>query len=195
MPTITRLRARGAGRLAVELDGRPWRTVPAEAALAAGLDVGHELDRERARRLRRELVRLRALELASSALARREQSARRLAERLARRGTPPRVADETMATLERAGLVDDARVARERAAALAGRGYGDAAIAADLEREGIAADLRAEALETLAPELERLRPILERRGCGPETARYVSRRGFGQDAVAAAAGVDFANDA
>ena len=31
------------------LDGESWRTLPAEVVLRAGLDVGVELDRERAR--------------------------------------------------------------------------------------------------------------------------------------------------
>jgi SOS response regulatory protein OraA/RecX len=195
MPTVTRLQARGAGRVAVDLDGRPWRVVPAEAVLAAGLHVGEELDRERARRLRRELVRLRALAVAGASLSRRERSASALGDRLDKAGTPPAVRRRTLDVLERAGLVDDVRVAGARAAALAARGYGDEAIGADLERQGIAAELRTEALERLPPEHERLRPILERRGTGPATARYVARRGFGEDAVAAAAGADFANDA
>ena len=195
MPTITRLRAHGAGRVAVDLDGRAWRVVPAEAVLAAGLHVGDELDRERARRLRRELVRLRAHSVATSALSRRERSVSALGDRLERAGTPPAVRRQTIAVLERAGLVDDARVARDRAAALAERGYGDAAIAADLERQGICPGLRAETIDQLRPEHERLRPILERRGIGPATARYLARRGFGDEAVAAAAGVDFANGA
>jgi SOS response regulatory protein OraA/RecX len=195
VPTITRLRARGPRQLAVELDGQPWRVVPAEAVLAAGLDVGDELDRERARRLRRELVRLGALSVAASALTRRERSARALAERLERVGTPPAARRRTIEVLQEAGLLDDARVARARAVALAERGYGDAAIDADLERQGIAAELRAEALERLAPERERLGLILERRGFGAATARYVAARGFGEESIAAAAGVDFANDA
>ena len=39
-PVVTALRARGRGRVAVELDGAPWRTVPLEAVYAAGLAVG-----------------------------------------------------------------------------------------------------------------------------------------------------------
>jgi SOS response regulatory protein OraA/RecX len=193
VPTITRLRAKGTGRIAVDLDGRPWRTVPAEAVLAAGLDTGMELDRERARRLRRELVRLAALRVAASSLSRRERSSQAVDDRLARARTPPAIRRRTMHVLEETGLVDDARTARNRAAALAERGYGDAAIAADLERQGIGREARIEALQRLAPEPERLRPILERRGTGPATARYVARRGFGEEAVAAAAGADFAN--
>lgn len=194
MATVTGLRARGPGRVAVELDGRHWRVVPAEAALAVGLDVGRELDRQRARRLRRELVRLRALGVASAALRSRDLSARRLAERLERAGTAPRTQQRAIETLERAGVVDDARFAHARATALGERGYGNAAIDADLERHGIAPEIRAAAVAGLATELERLEAILRRRGTGARTARYVAQRGFGEDAIAAAGGVGFANE-
>ena len=43
MRTVTALRARG-GRVAVELDGRPWRVVPGTAVLEAGLAVGCPLE-------------------------------------------------------------------------------------------------------------------------------------------------------
>ena len=170
MPTVTALRARMAGRVAVELDGRPWRVVPLEAALTAGLDVGQELDRQRARLLRRELLRLRTIDVASSALRRQDLSATKLAERLGRVSGAP------------------------RATTLAERGYGNTAIDADLESKGIAAAIRADAIRALPPELERLGPIVERRGTGPRTARFAARRGFGEEAIDAAAGVGFAND-
>jgi SOS response regulatory protein OraA/RecX len=191
---VTALRARSADRVAVELDGRPWRVVPLEAALTAGLDVGQELDRQRARQLRRELIRLRTLDAALTALRRHDLSATRLAERLARAGAPPRQREQVIAMLGRVGVVDDVRVARMRSAALADRGYGNAAIDAELQREGISAALRAEAIGALPLELERLAGLVERRGSGPRTARYAARRGFGEEAIAAACGVDFAND-
>jgi SOS response regulatory protein OraA/RecX len=194
MPEVTALRARGRGRVEVELDGAPWRTVPEEAVLRAGLDVGRELDRERARTLRRELVRLRALSVATSALRRRDLSEEELTARLARAGTTQRARGQTIGALERAGLVDDARAARLRATALAERGYGDAAIEADLERRSFAAAARAEALASLPPEDERLETILAARGTGPRTSRYVAARGFGEEAITRAAGADFANE-
>jgi SOS response regulatory protein OraA/RecX len=193
MPTVTALRARHGGRVAVELDGRPWRVVPLEAAVKAGLDIGQELDRQQARRLRQELVRIRTLGVASSALRRGDLSTARLAERLERVGGP-RERRQVVEMLERVGVVDDARLARTRATSLAERGYGDAAIDADLARKGIAAAVRAEAIRGLPPEPERIRRIVERRGSGPRTARFAAQRGFGEEAVEAAGGVDFAND-
>jgi SOS response regulatory protein OraA/RecX len=195
MPQVTALRARGRARVEIELDGGTWRTVPAEAVFRARLAVGCELDRERARALRRELVRVRAMAVATSALRRRDLSEQALAERLQRAGTARRAGRDAIEVLERVGLLDDGRAARARANALAERGYGDAAIDADLERRGFGAATRAEALEELPPESERLERILAARGHGMRTGRYVAQRGFGEDAIARAAGADFANGA
>jgi SOS response regulatory protein OraA/RecX len=194
LPTVTALRARTAGRVAVELDGRPWRLVPLEAALNAGLDVGQELDRRRARRLRQELVRLRMLGAAGAALRRRDLSVAKLTEQLEGAGGSPRECRQVVETLERVGVVDDVRLARSRATMLSDRGYGNAAIDADLARRGIEAAVRADAIAALPGELDRLARLLEHRGTGPRTARFAAGRGFGEEAVAAAAGVDFAND-
>ncbi len=86
---------------------------------------------------------------ATRALAARDRSRRALEQRLERAGVPAATRDEALGALERVGLVDDARVARTRAAALAGRGYGDAAIRFDLEREGLPAEAVADAVAAL----------------------------------------------
>jgi SOS response regulatory protein OraA/RecX len=184
--TVTRLRSAGRETIAVELAGRPWRTVPTEAAVRAGLASGIELDRGRARKLARELRRLRALRAAGAALTRRDRSVQELRARLDARGIQPREREETLATLASAGLVDDARFALGRAQALAGRGAGDALIRADLEARGVASEHVAAALEALEPEIDRAATIVARRGPGPKAARYLAARGFGEDAVAAA---------
>jgi SOS response regulatory protein OraA/RecX len=186
---ITTLRAERNGRIAVELDGEPWRSVPAEAILRAGLDVGRELDRVRARVLRRELRRLEALAVAGRALRRRDLSEARLSRRLERAGVAPAPRAATLRALGRAGLVDDRRLACDRAAALAARGYGDAWIRWDLEQQGIAAELVAEAIAGLEPEAARAERVMSQNGGGIRGARKLARRGFGEDAVAAAAPV------
>ena len=60
MPSVTALRAR-RGRVEVEVDGSPWRTLPLEVVGRSGLLVGLELDRPRLRLVRRELRRAEAL--------------------------------------------------------------------------------------------------------------------------------------
>lgn len=143
---------------------------------------------------KRELEGSEALRLATRALVHRDRSMTELRDRLDRRGVAPRERDEALDTLERTGVVDDERFASTRAAALAERGYGNAAIADDLERRGIGAELRERALGGLVSESERARTVVERRGCGPRTARYLAARGFDPEVVQAASGAAFAPD-
>lgn len=174
---VTALREQPRGRVDVELDERPWRVLPAAAVVRAGLTVGRSLDRETARTLARELRATRALADATRALRHRDLSRRRLDERLAERGAGAAARAAALETLERAGLVDDARVATSRARALAERGYGDAAIRFALERERVEPELVEQVLAGLEPEPERARRLL-----GPEpdagALRRLSARGF-----------------
>ena len=192
MPTVTRLAVERRGRVAVELDGAPWRTLPVDVVARAGLTEGRALDRSALRLLRRELRRAEALGVAGRALRRQDLSERGIAERLARASVAPAAVEESLAVLSRAGLVDDARFARTRAGNLAERGYGDAAIRHDLGRRGIAPEVIQQALEILQAEAERARRLVERRGPGAKTARYLASKGFGEEALEAAAGADFA---
>lgn len=194
MPTVTRLAAGGRGRVVVELDGAPWRTLPVEVVARAGLSEGRLLDRPALRLLRQELRRSEALAVAGRALRRQDLSERGIAERLGRASVAPATIAASLAVLSRAGLVDDARFARTRAGSLAERGYGDAAIRYDLERQGVAPELAQEALESLEGEGERARRLVERRGRSARTARYLASKGFGEGAVEAVLGGDFAPD-
>src|SRR5207244_920648 len=145
--TVTALRELRGGRVEVHLDGTPWRVLPVDAVARTGLGVGRHLDRPLARTLARELRRSAALTKAGRALRTRDLSRRELEERLERRGVAAGARAEALAALERGGLVDDGRFTRSRADALAGRGYGDAAIRADLERRGVGAGGVRSALE------------------------------------------------
>ncbi len=194
MPKVTRLAVERRGRVAVELDGAPWRTLPVDVVARAGLAEGRILDRPALRLLRRELRRAEALAVAGRALRRQDLSARGITERLGRASVAPAAVEESLAVLSRAGLVDDARFARTRAGSLAERGYGDAAIGYDLRRQGVDPELVQQALESLEREGERARRLVERRGPGANTARYLASKGFGEEAVEAAVGGDFAFD-
>ena len=189
MARVTALRERGE-RVQIELDGSAWRTVPLDAAARAGLRVGLELDRQRLRELRHALRRTQAGTRARRALRARDLAASELDARLERSGFTAAERAETVDRLERTGLVDDARLARSRATVLAERGHGDASIRWDLERRGLDAARVDAALETLDPEHERAARIVAARGTGPATARLLARRGFDEDAVAAALGTD-----
>ena len=195
MPTVTALRDNRRGRIAVELDGAPWRVLPVDVVVRAGLAEGRSLDRTVLRVLRRELRRSEALHVAGRALRHRDLSRLGLAERLERASVAPAAAAESLAALERAGLVDDRRVARIRAGSLAERGYGNEAIRHRLLAEGLGEALVEEALGGLEPETERARLLIERRGPGPRTARYLAGRGFGEEAVEAALEAGFGQEA
>lgn len=190
MKTVTALRADRPGRVAVELDGARWRTLPLEAVVKARLSQGVVLDRERARALARERRRLLALETAVGALRRRDRSAAELGTRLAARGIPPAERERALETLGRAGLVDDERVARTRTTALAQRGSGDALIRHDLEERGLPAQAIEAALAALEPERDRAAAVVARRGASVRTARLLAARGFGEDAVEVAVAWD-----
>jgi len=194
VPTITALRSERRGRVAVELDGSAWRTLPADAVVRAGLSVGRTLERADLRLLRREVRRAETLATASRALRTRDHSRQQLVERLARADVAPATREESLEVLTRAGFVDDARVAASRARALAERSYGDEAIRLDLERKGIARELIEEALSELAGEVERANLVVARRGASPQTARYLAGRGFAVDTVESAVAAESAEE-
>jgi SOS response regulatory protein OraA/RecX len=194
MPTVTALHDAPRGCVAVELDGAPWRVLPVDVVVRAALSEGRLLDRPALRELRRELRRAEALHVAGRALRHRDLSRRRLAERFERAGVAPAAVAESLEALERSGLVDDRRVASLQAQSLAGRGYGDEAIRHRLVAQGLDEELVAEALAGLEPEAARARPLIERRGTGARTARYLAGRGFGEEVVEAAFGAAFGQE-
>jgi SOS response regulatory protein OraA/RecX len=181
--TVTGLRERKGGRVAVELDGKPWRVLPADAVVRSALRVGRELDRAKARELARELRRVKALTSATRSLAASARSRRDLDRKLDRAGHTRAAREEAVAALAGAGLLDDSRLAEARAEQLARRGYGDAGIRADLQRRLIAADAVAEALAALEPELDRARRLLAGQSVTPTVIRRLSGRGFSRDTL------------
>jgi SOS response regulatory protein OraA/RecX len=187
-PALTRLRRAGPGRVALEVDGRPWRTVPDVVVARAGLTAGLELDRPTLRRVRTELARARAGAVAGRALARRDLTVHELEERLERAGVPVALAGETTAAAVFVGVVDDERFARRRAEQLAERGYGDAAIAARLEAAGVAEELVRAAVEALESEPERARRLADGGADPRKTVQLLARRGFDPDTIEEVAG-------
>ena len=125
------------------------------------------------------------LQVAVRALGHRDLSAAGVDARLARAGVDADEREETLETLRRVGYVDDGRFARRRAETLADRGWGDAGIGEDLERQGVPVELREEALGGLAPERERAAAVVGDRGASPRTARYLAGRGFAAETIEA----------
>jgi SOS response regulatory protein OraA/RecX len=127
-----------------------------------------------------------ALDAAARALERRDRSEAGVLEVLRRRGVAEDEAVEAVETLKRLGAVDDERFAEAGAASLAERGFGDAAIAFRLEREGVSRELAERAVSALEPETERTRQLIARRGASTKTVRWLASRGFAPDSVEAA---------
>jgi SOS response regulatory protein OraA/RecX len=110
-----------------------------------------------------------------------------LRERLQSRGIRPDAEEAAVATLAEAGFVDDARLARGRALALAERGWGDAAIEARLEDEGLAQPEVEAAIAELDPEVRRAARAI--RGLAPRKAwSLLQRRGFDPETIDSALG-------
>jgi SOS response regulatory protein OraA/RecX len=149
----------------------------------AGIAVGSRLDRPTARELARAVRRARALAAATRSLAAGDRSQRALERRLAHAGHSAEARDEALAALGRAGLVDDMRLAANRAELLAGRGYGDAAIRADLERRLVADEAVTEAVAGLEAERDRVRGLLTGQTVTPALLRRLAARGFSHDTL------------
>ncbi len=132
------------------------------------------------------------LELAARALKHRDRSRHELDRRLEEAGIAAEEREQTLATLERIGYLDDRRFASMRARTLAERGYGDEAIRVDLDREGVTAETADAALRGLEPERDRARTLVRRLGGRRNAAVQLLRRGFDPDSVEAALGADVA---
>lgn len=182
MATVTALRASGR-RVAVELDDAPWRTLPVAAVVEAGITVGVELHRERARALVRALRRSRATDAAIRSLARRERSRAELDSALSRAGAREADRHDVLERASSAGLVDDARFAANRARMLVGRGAGNRLILDDLRRHGIDADTARAAISGVEPEANRAERIIDIRGHSLKTLRYLASRGFAEESL------------
>lgn len=140
------------------------------------------VDRPLARSLARELRRERALGAAVRSLRARPMSERRLRARLQSRGVPPDAEEAAVGTLAQAGFVDDGRLARGRAAALAERGWGDAAIEARLAGEGLREPDVNAAVAELDRETERARAVAA--ALPPQKAwALLQRRGFDVETI------------
>jgi len=185
---LTALRRARPGTVLLEVDGEPWRTVPDDVVVRCRLAAGVELERPLLRLLRRELRHAEALELAGRTLRRRDLSRRRLSERLEQAGVAPAAERSALAALTEARIVDDARLARSRAAALAERGWGNEAIAARLDAEGVSQADVDEAIRRLEPEPARA----ARTAAGVRDRRkawaMLARRGFEDETIEAVVG-------
>ena len=132
------------------------------------------------------------IEIATRSLRHHDRSRSELDERLAKAGVGAAERAEALDRLEQVGYVDDGRYAATRAASLASRGQGDAAIRFDLRGRGLDSQAVEAALATIAPEADRAAALVERLGRSASTAARLRRKGFSAEAVEGAFGDGFA---
>ena len=125
----------------------------------------------------------RALDSAVRALARRDHSTASLGAKLERAGVSEAARNDALAELAEAGYLDDARFAGERARILAGRGYGNDLIRADLETNGVPTEAVEAAVALLEPERERALRQAGALGGGLRAATKLQRRGFSEETL------------
>jgi regulatory protein len=160
----------------------------AELALAAG----DELDADGVERLRQASADQRTEQRLLRLIATRPRSRAELERRLAQWQVPEPRAQLVLAKLERAGLLDDTRLADALSDSLRRRGHGSLRVAHDLERLGVDHDVAAPALADHAASDAggALRLLARRFGPPPydhattrRAAGLLARRGFDQEAV------------
>ena len=195
MPTLTKLARSGPGRVALEVDGNPWRTVPDAVVVRAGLSAGLTLDRPTLRRVRTELRRAQARAVTGRALARRDLTEHELETRLERAGLAPAEIEETKAAAVSAGVVDDERFARARPPSSPGAATGTRTSSRSSARPASPTSWRGRSSRNFPPEVARAEAVAATRPGDPrKTAAYLARRGFAYDAIeealAAAANFD-----
>jgi regulatory protein len=177
----------------VEVDRGRFASLPAEAIAGLELVIGGEIDSRVFERLH-ELADLEAAHRAAlRAIARRAHARFDLRRRLLQKQHPPAAVDAALERLRAAGLLDDARFARDYAAAKARRGRGHSRLMHDLQSQGVdrrvaedavRTSLAAEGVDpaeavramaaTRAAQLAGLPPVVRKR----RLVAFLMRRGF-----------------
>ena len=202
MPRLTEIRETKKGRLALFFDGSFAFSVAPEVFAGAALHTGDELDGAALARLRAQSDAASALSKAMDLLAVRDHAAGELYQKLCRRfdaGT----AEAAVRRAGELGLLDDAGVARRRAAELNAKHKSRHQILRDLAAKGIDRETAAAAVEALYagaagdgtdadPELAAARALVEKHyarklaeGKREQVAAALARRGFGHAVIRA----------
>ncbi|MEM6287891.1 MAG: RecX family transcriptional regulator [Bacteroidota bacterium] len=198
--TVTRVaqQKKDPDRASVFIDDAFAFGLAVDLVIEAGLRKGVRLTADEQRDL---LTRQETFAAKSSALAglsHRARTAHEVRKALLDKGFPEAIADDTVADLERLGLIDDEAYARAFVRGrFAGRGYGPARLRQDLMRKGVdratidaaldelseAEDLGAEARGQAQKKWRALASEADLRKRKKKTMDYLVRRGFGFDAA------------
>ena len=149
MGAITRIteHPRKPGRYVIDVDGREFAVVTADALAAVKAHVGVVVDGRLAAQLREANELTAAYDRALDLLAFRARSARELHRRLVQKGVTTERADRVIAKLREVGLVDDADFARQLARSKVSGGASKRRLHQELFKRGVARDVADEAVE------------------------------------------------
>ena len=173
-------------RVLVYLTGGDLLRITPEELLRFGLRPGQELTEDVLEELRRAAARSQTRQRAAELAAGRMLSRKELSDRLVKKGTDPREAQETAQWLADLGAVDDAAYAGVIARHYAAMGYGPGRVRQELQRRGVPRDLWDDALAQLPDPEEAIDKFLavKLRGKTPDRATLqrlsaaLQRRGF-----------------
>ena len=207
MSTVTQIteHPRKAGHYVVDVDGREFAVVTADALAAMKAKVGVVVDDRLAAHLREATELTSAYDRALNLLAFRARSARELERRLLQKGVTAERAARVIAKLRDVGLIDDGDFARQLARSKVSAGASRRRLHQELFKRGVSREVADEAVDEVAvaervarkrlPSLKgadvsarrrRLYAFLARRGHDSETIREVMDRVLRDDPDTAA---------
>jgi regulatory protein len=152
--TITSLEPdpRRPGQVRLQIDGRPYCSLPASQAAASGLAPGRVVDEALEALLEQAADADAALRALLRALERRSFARQDLERRLRQRGHTAQAIAGALERADELGLVDDGAYAIHFVATRAARGRGPARLLRDLQMSGVARPLAEAAIAAHWPE-------------------------------------------
>jgi len=200
MNTITQIteHPRKPGRYVVDVDGKQFAIVTADALAATKARIGVVVDNRLAAHLNEANELTAAYDRALNLLAFRARSARELQRRLVQKGVTVERADRVIAKLREAGLIDDADFARQLTRSKMSAGTSRRRVHQELFKRGVPREVADEAVEQVVEEegltdAESIERIARKKwrtlhGLDDPTRRrrlfaFLARRGFDSDDV------------
>jgi regulatory protein len=151
MSTVTQIieHPRKPGRYVIDVDGREFATVTADALAATKARIGVVVDDRLAAHLHEANELTSAYDRALNLLAFRARSARELERRLVQKGTTVERAQRVIAKLREAGLIDDADFARQLTRSKLSAGMSRRRVNQELFKRGVSREIADAAVETV----------------------------------------------
>ena len=145
---------RKPGRYVVDVDGREFAIVTADALAETKTRIGVVVDDARALALQEASEMSAVYDRALNLLAFRARSARELHRRLVQKGATPGRAEQVVDKLRERGLIDDADFARQLTRSKVSAGASKRRLQQELFKRGVARDVADEAVEQVLEEEE-----------------------------------------